>query len=1051
MYLNFAALVIMRIYFILNTLFYILFLLLFFLLGVKSLNGQPSHYHQYTVEDGLASDAVYGVMQDREGYIWIYTEKGISKFDGYTFKNIQEGLPNYDVWGLTEDSQGRLWVQTFHDRLVYIYKDSICEIKTPGNHKFYIPDFHETNGEVWFYSKNETEGRGMKGEYFYIEGDTVINELLSGYGVQLSHFLLETELLDGGKFDLGYITTFKKDSVFYFNFNGELIGKYFSNTEWVEKLNNERNKRILNLGGLNFRITRNNLTVGSSTLGGVFKWNNKLRIGKGVLYDELYGAEINDLESTPIHWDSNSLQVTLMPEPGFLEVDMDFNLVDTFNTSGLNNRRVFKDRQSNYWVSTIDNGVYFVSANSRNAQTFTYKNNNRILELEGNNKGQLFISTASGEVYFLSDEKLKPLITNGAIGRNIHGLALSKEEKLFMGGENGFVKMDISNEIEKDNYRSLLDDNIQDSEKLKKWKLQNRSIIPFWWYRNAKKIEWNQRANFNELWFSNNDYVGVVDYSDRLKPKADIIFKSAIKAITFGENNEVWIGGSGGVWKIIDHESIGMQKVHENFSRNINDLEVDTNNILWAATDGYGSGVFGYRNDSIYKIPFSENAVINDLFIDEEGYLWVGTDRGLQQYEIDPNNYKEQKLVRTYTTNDGIVSREINAVFVDEKYIYVGTNKGLTRIDKFGKYKDDSPPKVYIKDIWINGEPQKIKNKFKLDHKQNELKIDFVALSYKSLGNINYEYQLEGADQGWQSTQNRTIRYPDLRPGVYTFRLKAIDISNRTGELLEPISFEIQAPIWRRTWFQLSLAILLGIIGWYAYKSRIQKIKERETKRLRYEKKVSELELRALQSQMNPHFVFNALASIRYFIQEKQTDEAGDYLARFAKLMRIFLESSKKQFVTLEDELNLIRLYVEMEQLRFEEKFKFNLIVEKSIDISITQIPTLLIQPFVENAINHGLFHKAGGGILNIKFRLVEEQLLICIIEDNGIGRVQAKKIRTQSIKGYKSRGMQIVDERLNVLEHMNGINVTIDIIDLENFKESLTGTRVTIKIPILD
>ncbi|MFK7808364.1 MAG: two-component regulator propeller domain-containing protein, partial [Saprospiraceae bacterium] len=131
-----------------------------------------SNLHQYTIDDGLASNSVYGAMQDREGYIWIYTEDGISKFDGYTFKNFYEGLPRYDVWDLKEDSKGRLWVHTVHNRLVYIYQDSIHEVKTPGDYKFYLQHFYERDDTVWFRGKYAHEGSGAR--VFSIQNDSVV-------------------------------------------------------------------------------------------------------------------------------------------------------------------------------------------------------------------------------------------------------------------------------------------------------------------------------------------------------------------------------------------------------------------------------------------------------------------------------------------------------------------------------------------------------------------------------------------------------------------------------------------------------------------------------------------------------------------------------------------------------------------------------------------------------------------------------------------------------------------------------------------------------------
>ncbi len=497
------------------------------------------------------------------------------------------------------------------------------------------------------------------------------------------------------------------------------------------------------------------------------------------------------------------------------------------------------------------------------------------------------------------------------------------------------------------------------------------------------------------------------------------------------------------------NETQRMQGVHDFFKKNVKSLAVDKNNILWVATDRHG--IFGFRNDSIYLIPDSKHLIANDLFFDKKGFLWAGTDSGIRQYKIDPDNYNEQELVRTYNTNDGILSNEINTIFVNEQYVYAGTSKGLSKIDKTGKYGDDSPPILRIQSIRVNRESKGVTNKYVLSHEENSIEIDFVALSYKSLGAIDYRYQLEGIDQEWQETNNTTIRYPSLPAGKYTFHLEAKDIENRVSELQRSIVFEISKPLWERAWFRLLTLLLIAGVVWLIYKSRINVVKRDEAEKTRIATDMAELELKALQAQMNPHFVFNALTSIRFYIQNNQPDEAGDYLARFAKLMRLFLESSKNNMATLEDEIRLISLYVEMEQLRFEKQFDFELTTGKDLNVYTMKIPTLLLQLFVEDSINHGLFHKDEKGLLKIDFQLERDEVIVCTIEDDGIGREASATLAKRSIKGHKSRGMQIVGERLEVLKQKGGLAVQIEIIDLGEGNRGNAGTRVVLRIPLLD
>ncbi|MDO8367544.1 MAG: histidine kinase, partial [Saprospiraceae bacterium] len=221
--------------------------------------------------------------------------------------------------------------------------------------------------------------------------------------------------------------------------------------------------------------------------------------------------------------------------------------------------------------------------------------------------------------------------------------------------------------------------------------------------------------------------------------------------------------------------------------------------------------------------------------------------------------------------------------------------------------------------------------------------------------------------------------------------------------------------------------------------------------RIEMNQRFAELELKALQSQMNPHFIFNSLGAIQYFIRSDRTQEADGYLTKFAQLMRLFLESSKNKYITLAEEIRLLKLYVELEKMRFEGRFEAKFSVEKNIDTDEVEIPSMLLQPFVENAINHGLFHKKEKGLLQIKVTANGSKEIHCIVEDDGIGREAAGALREQSLKNYKSRAMQIVHERLEALSHVEGYEVKIEVNDLRHPDGGPAGTRVTLTIPVAD
>ena len=226
---------------------------------------------------------------------------------------------------------------------------------------------------------------------------------------------------------------------------------------------------------------------------------------------------------------------------------------------------------------------------------------------------------------------------------------------------------------------------------------------------------------------------------------------------------------------------------------------------------------------------------------------------------------------------------------------------------------------------------------------------------------------------------------------------------------------------------------------------QIQKLESEKTKK-ELEHQATELEMQALRAQMNPHFIFNCLSSINRFILKNKTEEASDYLTKFSRLIRMVLNNSKCAFISLEDELETLRLYLEMERLRFKNSFDYSFSYKNAVDVGNIFIPPLLLQPFAENAIWHGLMHKQEKGFLNFDFR-AEENFLMCIITDNGVGREQAEFLKSKSAENQKSMGLKITSERLSLLNSNSNEQTFFTIEDLTDENGNAIGTSIHLKI----
>jgi len=241
--------------------------------------------------------------------------------------------------------------------------------------------------------------------------------------------------------------------------------------------------------------------------------------------------------------------------------------------------------------------------------------------------------------------------------------------------------------------------------------------------------------------------------------------------------------------------------------------------------------------------------------------------------------------------------------------------------------------------------------------------------------------------------------------------------------------------------------LLLLLLGVFIFRNLTLKRKsELQKQKLKNEKKQTELEMQALRAQMNPHFIFNCLSSINRFILKNEGKTASNYLTRFSRLMRMVLNNSQKSLISLDDELEMLEIYLEMERLRFKDSFDYAITFLNVVDSDNIFIPPLLLQPFCENAIWHGLMHKERQGRLDIELSM-EDTILNCVIRDNGVGREKAEELKSKTAEKEKSMGLKITTERLALLNREKGLNTFYEIEDVKDENEIATGTKVTLKI----
>ncbi|TXD65911.1 sensor histidine kinase [Polaribacter glomeratus] len=307
---------------------------------------------------------------------------------------------------------------------------------------------------------------------------------------------------------------------------------------------------------------------------------------------------------------------------------------------------------------------------------------------------------------------------------------------------------------------------------------------------------------------------------------------------------------------------------------------------------------------------------------------------------------------------------------------------------------------------------------------------------------ITYQYRLLPSQKNWTSTKTKTLNFSNLSPEFYTLEVKATD--QHFNKNIKKIYLNV-IPTWWQTTFSKSIfsVLIFSFLGLFMLliKNRIQK---KIAAKAELDRKMAGLELQSLRSQMNPHFVHNSLNAIQYFIQRNEVELSEDYLVKFSKLVRLFFEYSRKQTLTIEEEVTLLENYLQIEKLRFEDKLSYCINVDEKIDKEELQIPSMLLQPIVENAVNHGLFHKKGNGLVTVDFKLIDSNTYMVTIKDDGIGIKKAKEFYKNSVKNYQSSSTIVLQERLSLLQKSKNWEVTYSIEDLSETNRG-EGTEVNI------
>lgn len=477
----------------------------------------------------------------------------------------------------------------------------------------------------------------------------------------------------------------------------------------------------------------------------------------------------------------------------------------------------------------------------------------------------------------------------------------------------------------------------------------------------------------------------------------------------------------------------------------INVIRQAPDGVLWMATNG--NGLIGYKDDSIlYHVTEADGLTSNlcRTLLLKDGNIWAGTDKGLSKL----TQHDRFWTVIPYTISDGLASDIINTVYVQGNEVYVGTPEGLTFFDERNISKT-SVCILQMTDIAVSNHrwPQDTTG-FVLPHKDNNISFSYVGISFKSAGNIVYSYRLLGLDTTWRTTRETFISYPSLPSGNYELQLTA---SNKFGvhSRMASVKFTIEKLLWEKTWFWTLVLLSVALCLYLLFRYRLRLIRRKEAEKANTATRMAELEQMALRSQMNPHFIFNCLNSIQQYVIYRDVPGANEFISQFSHLIRTTLKISTCELISLEEEVDYIRTYISLEKKRFDNKFNYEIVVAPEVDVKECHIPPMILQPYIENAVRHGIgLRKDNKGMLEVRMEY-REKYLACIIEDSGVGRKVAAQFKSLNAILYQSMGMSLVRRRVEMYNMTNKRPAQIYIEDLVDIEGVGKGTKVSILFPL--
>ncbi len=986
------------------------------------LTAQQYNFRTYSVKEGVAQSQVYCLLQDSRGFLWMGTRGGgITRFDGISFKTFttKDGLPNNYIVSIKEDHNGHLWIGTTNGLCEY----NGLQFKTYRITKesdFLVYDISlGVNGILWI-GTNKGLLKFEKGTF------TNISQIAKDYQLAVNAVCCDAQ-----------------QDVWYGNANGLF--------HLVPERGSYRITKNKNIQQINCISKDANQTIWVGTYGnGLWRGNvNSFeRIDLGTKYSDavIWNIAFDRKKSLWLATLSNGV-INYNPE-----TQESMALTENEGLSNNHVRCIVQDHSGNYWFGTSGGGLsnyfgkMFTSYDKSNGLGGNY-----IYSIFNDSKNRTWIGASSMGVSIYDSSRFEVLHAPELMNQKVRAIGEDNYGTIYLGTDGAGLYIYKNNKL----------------EALTKLHHQYiRAIV-----KDQDGTMWVASAG-NGLYEiipsgrNNGSNLIIKNYN-----RNDQLLGNRITTLWVDKRNRVWYSTENDGIGYLEKEQVStFQLSNKNGlpSNTVRCMTADAYGKLWVGTaeglaeiDVYGNmGVNATYNDQLT----SSNIYL--LVVDSKQNLMIGSETGLDHLKFDAN--RKLITVKHYSKGDGFTGIETcqNAVCSNtDGSIWFGTINGLTKYNPSNLVKNENETVTDITDVKLFynslastpykafvGDWNAVTN-IQLPFTKNHLTFDFIGINFSNPDAVHYKWKLEGFDADWSpaSTQ-RTVTYSNIPSGHYTFKVISCNEDEIWNTKATTVQIEIGTPFWKEWWFIIGTATCLLFIAYRLFKMRVAAIQQKAQaaqNQLMLEKERMELEHQALRLQMNPHFIFNALNSIQSQIGSNNDQNARYYLAKFSKLMRQILDNSRKEYITLKEEIEMQENYLLIEKFCNNNSFEYSIQVDENIESDFIKIPPMLLQPFVENAIKHGMKYLTGKkGMITLRFA-VNANELICTVIDNGVGRVKSGELNKQSRESYhKSTALKVTEERLSLLRK-NEKTSAIQIIDLYDDTGAASGTQVEVIIPI--